>query len=340
MRCVKEKLNRKIYPKFNNPRVTVIIPVYNCQNLIKQVINSIQNQKIKDLEIMLVNDKSNDESLNIIKNIQKTEKRIRLIHNKKNMGTLYSRCIGALYAKGKCIFPLDNDDMFFVDDIINIIFEEAYNFNYDIVGFQAIKGYSYMARIDQMKNDDFNHYHNFTIYKPNLSLFVISKNGRFKYNEVRIWAKCYKNVIYKKAVNALGRKRFSYFMSWNEDISMLFVLFNVAESYRYITKYGIFKLYRKNSAERSFPDSHKLFANIFLLDVIFDFSKNDFKSKKFAFYMAIIIRKSKFFNSFNEINKIYLKLTLKKLISCPYINNEDKTKLKIIFKDIYIAKKN
>jgi glycosyltransferase involved in cell wall biosynthesis len=93
------------------------------------------------IEILLVNDKSNNETVNIIQNIQKSDKRIKLINNKKNMGTLYSRNIGVLHAKGKYIFPLDNDDMFLDDDIINIIYEEAYNFNYDIVGFQAIKAY-------------------------------------------------------------------------------------------------------------------------------------------------------------------------------------------------------
>lgn len=82
-RCLKEKLNRKIYPEFVNPRVSVIIPVYNCQNSIKQAIRSIQYQKMIDIEIILVNDKSNDESIKIIQKFQKTDKRIKLINNKK-----------------------------------------------------------------------------------------------------------------------------------------------------------------------------------------------------------------------------------------------------------------
>ena len=69
-RCIKGKLNRKIITKFINPRVTVIIPVYNCQNSIKQSISSIQNQKMIDIEIILVNDKSIDDSKKIIENIR------------------------------------------------------------------------------------------------------------------------------------------------------------------------------------------------------------------------------------------------------------------------------
>jgi glycosyltransferase involved in cell wall biosynthesis len=248
------------------------------------------------------------------------------------MGTLYSRNIGVLQSKGKYIFQLDNDDMFFDDDIINIIYEEAYNFNYDIVGFQAIMAYNYTARINQIENDIFIYKKNFTIKKPKLSLFGISKRGRLHFSDVRIWSKCIKKSIYKNAVNLLGKKRY-YFMSWAEDTSMVFVLFSVAKSYRYITRYGIFKLRRNNSASKIMPHSHKLFAEIFLLNVIFDYTKNDFKSKKFAFFMAIKIRNGKYFQSLNRINKRYLKHTLKKLLSCPYINNKDKIKLKINYKE-------
>ena len=331
-KCLKEKLNRKIYSEFVNPRVTVIIPVFNCQNSIKQAISSIQNQKMIDIEIMLVNDKSKDDSLKIIENLMKTDKRIKLINNKKNMGTLYSRSIGVLQSKGKYIFPLDNDDMFFDNDILNIIFEEAYNLNYDIVGFKTIQANNYKARIDQMKDGCHMHNENFIIYKPNLSLFGISKNGKFRINEVHIWSKCIKGSIYKKAVNSLGKKRYSFFMSWAEDTSMVFVLFNVAESYRYITKYGIFRYNRKNSASESMPKSHKLFGELFFLDVIFDFTKNDFKSKKFVIYKAIYIRNCRYFKSLNGINIKYLKQILKKILSCPYISKEDKIKLNIIFK--------
>ena len=250
------------------------------------------------------------------------------------MGTLYSRCIGVLQAKGKYIFPLDNDDMFFDEDVFNTIYEEAYNLNYDIVGFKAIQAYNYQARINQMKDDFFTHNKNLTIYRPKLSLFGISKKDRYKLSEVRIWSKCIKHSIYRKAINALGRKRYSFFMSWAEDTSMVFILFNVAKSFRFITKYGIFKFIRKNSASRAMPNSYKLFGEIFFLDVIFDFTKNDFKSKKFAVYKAIKIRNSKYYKSLNRINKRYLKITLKKILSCPYINNENIIKLETNFKEI------
>ena len=75
-----------------------------------------------DIDIVIVNDYSSDNTSNIIEQIKKEDKRIRLINNKKNFGTLYTRCIGTLAAKGKYIFPLDGDDMFLDKDIIRNIY--------------------------------------------------------------------------------------------------------------------------------------------------------------------------------------------------------------------------
>ena len=82
-------------------RVSTIIPLYNCEKTIQRAIKSIQNQNITDLEIILVNDNSIDDTLSIIEKIQKDDSRIKVINNRKNMGTLYSRSIGGLSAKGE-----------------------------------------------------------------------------------------------------------------------------------------------------------------------------------------------------------------------------------------------
>ena len=56
-------------------------------------------QNISNLEIILINDFSKDETLSIIEQLQKEDKRIKIINNQKNMRTLYSICIGVLAAK-------------------------------------------------------------------------------------------------------------------------------------------------------------------------------------------------------------------------------------------------
>ena len=222
--------------------------------------------------------------------------------------------------------------MFFDEDVFDLVYEEAKKYNYDITGFKVIQANNYKAKISEMEDGCHMHNNSFTVYQPKLGLFGISEEDRFKIIEVHIWSKCIKNYIYKKAVNSLGIRKYSLFMSWAEDTSMVFILFNLAESYRYITKYGIFRFNRKFSASESMPNSHKLFGEIFFLDAIFDFSKLNFKSKKFAVYKAINIRNGIYFNSLDKINLKYLKFVLKKLLFCQYISNDDKTILKNVFK--------
>jgi glycosyltransferase involved in cell wall biosynthesis len=331
--CLKGKLTKKFNTNFINPKITVIVPIYNCQNSIKQVLRSIQNQKMIEIEIILVNDQSKDNSLKIIENIQKDDKRIKIIYNKKNMGILYSRSIGVLQARGKYIFALDNDDMFFDDDVFDFVYKEAENYNDDIVGFKSIQSNDYKARIKEMEDGCHMHNSNFTIYKPELGLFGISKNNTFEISEVHIWSKCIKNKIYKKAIYLLG-ERYFFMVNWAEDTSMVFLLFNIAESYRYVTKYGIFRFNRKNSASASMPESHILLGEIFFLDIIFDFTENNFKSKKYAVYKACYIKNLLNSKSLNKNNLNYFKIVLKKILFCQFIDKQDKLKIQLILNNL------
>ena len=93
--------NKEIYKYINQPKATVIIPLYNCEQTIESSIHSIQYQNMSEIEIILINDFSIDNTSKIIKNIQKNDHRITIFNNHKNMGSLYSRSIGALKAKGE-----------------------------------------------------------------------------------------------------------------------------------------------------------------------------------------------------------------------------------------------
>ena len=115
-KCLNGIRSQNSYKKYK-AKISVIIPLFNCQKTIKESILSIQNQNFTDFEILLINDFSQDNTSTIIKNLQKKDKRIKIINNNRNKGTLYSRCIGVLSASGKYIFSLDNDDMYFDEDI-------------------------------------------------------------------------------------------------------------------------------------------------------------------------------------------------------------------------------
>ena len=105
------------YFLLKNPKISIIIPVYNGEKYLNYSIKSIQRQKMKEIEIILIDDCSNDNSLILIKQFMKYDQRLRLIKNFENRKILYSKSMAALNSNGKYILQLDQDDIFIRDDI-------------------------------------------------------------------------------------------------------------------------------------------------------------------------------------------------------------------------------
>jgi glycosyltransferase involved in cell wall biosynthesis len=289
--CLRGKLMNNItYKSIDEPEVSIIIPVYNGRKYIKNVLRSIQNQNFYNMEIILMDDFSKDNSLNIIKEMQKEDKRIKVIMNQKNMGILYTRCMGALAAKGKYIFTIDMDDLFFDYDVINTTYHIAEKGNYDIVAFSAVDIKEDKPKIYKITINRFHDKNNNLIIKqPELGVYPISDGeGKYLLNDPHIWGKCIKTEIYKKAVNDLGEERYSFFNCWNEDQVILFVICNLSQTYIFIRKFGIFHFVHKASSTARHPYKKKRFEEIFLLNIIFEFSRGD--NKKFAAFKAIQFR--------------------------------------------------
>ncbi len=93
-----------------NPKVSIIIPVYNTEQHLHQCLNSAVGQTLKEIEIIIVNDASTDDSLKFIKEFQAIDYRIKLIDFKKNKGNGYGRNTAIKKAKGSYILFLDSDD--------------------------------------------------------------------------------------------------------------------------------------------------------------------------------------------------------------------------------------
>ncbi len=95
----------------NKILVSVITPCYNCEKYIKESVESIQNQTYKNIEHIIINDGSKDESLQIIKNLSSKYSNIKIINHKINKGISFSRNEGIAVAKGKYILWQDGDDV-------------------------------------------------------------------------------------------------------------------------------------------------------------------------------------------------------------------------------------
>lgn len=97
-------------PTFEEDLVSIITPVYNAERFISETIESVIKQTYTNWEMILVNDCSQDTSVEIVKNFAKTDKRIKLVNLVENSGAAVARNTGIENAKGKYIAFIDSDD--------------------------------------------------------------------------------------------------------------------------------------------------------------------------------------------------------------------------------------
>lgn len=90
--------------------ISVIVPIYNVQKYLSKCIKSILSQDYTDFELILVNDNSTDNSLEICNKFQSIDSRIIIINNPQNIGIDKTRFEGIKIAKGDFITFVDSDD--------------------------------------------------------------------------------------------------------------------------------------------------------------------------------------------------------------------------------------
>lgn len=94
-----------------NKKVSIIVPIYNVEKYLEQCIESLINQTLKDIEIILINDGSTDKSALIMEKYKNIEN--VTIVSKKNEGVSKTRNLGLTLATGEYILNVDSDD--FID---------------------------------------------------------------------------------------------------------------------------------------------------------------------------------------------------------------------------------
>ncbi len=114
-------------------RISVIIPVYNCEKSIEQSIQSVQRQSIKEIEIICINDGSTDRSAEVICQMQKEDERIQL-YGQDNQGSGAARNLGLYYAKGEFIAFLDADDYYLDTDALESMIKQCERHQVSICG--------------------------------------------------------------------------------------------------------------------------------------------------------------------------------------------------------------
>lgn len=113
------------------PLVSIVIPVYNVETFLKECLDSVISQTMKELEIICVDDGSTDHSLNILKEYQEKDSRIKVI-SKPNSGYGNTMNVGTDAATGEYVGIVESDD-YVKNDMFEILYKTAKQYNADIV---------------------------------------------------------------------------------------------------------------------------------------------------------------------------------------------------------------
>ena len=331
----------KIYNPSGNPKISIIIPVYNGEAFLQETLISIQNQDFKDIEIIIIDDKSTDNSTILIKELMKTEPRISFYQNEENKGPLYTKKKGILAAKGKYVMIIDDDDKFLQRDAFTSLYEEAEKFNLDILEFKSILSTS-LLNIDQYNKTGKENYSilyqnelNNYMYFPGF-LGVIEKYDNKKVNHF------VKTILYVNILEQIDDKYFNIRINYYEDYMFFFLLTRNAKSLKkidrifYLKEKVIFsddskKNHRKNERLKE-GFNYLCFAYLNYIQFLFDKTKNTVEDKKIAFSQL----EKLYLDNLCKSNPNHKKMALNIIdlfLNSEYISLADKKKIRIFLAD-------
>jgi glycosyltransferase involved in cell wall biosynthesis len=324
--CSNPNTKIKNFEIIKNPKISIISPIYNREKYLTRFLKNLEYQNFKDIEIILVDDFSKDNSIKLIKEFQKKDKRIILIKNRKNKGTFITRNIGVLFSKGKYLSIPDPDD-FLSKDILNSCYKLAERYNYDIIRFNIVykngklKFYSFINSIE-----------NGPIYQPELSNYLFHGSNKLRVCDNYIYNKIIKKEIFIKALNSIDKFYLNIYITFYEDGLINYFIHLSAKSLYFLKKIGYF--YMPNN-EGVVHNKHykykKLKAKFFFiyLKFVFEYSKNNqyFKDSINAIFHTF----KKDYRKLNRLTKSSFKKDIyfyknftNKLLYSTFINNSSK----------------
>ena len=276
--------NRKLI-RVENPKISVVIPMYNEEKNVLPIIRSVQNQNLQELEIVCVNDNSNDGTLSVLKSLQKEDPRITIITNKVNRGVIYNRIYGGMQSRGEYFTFLDADDSLANINILNEAYEIAtkkFDEKIDIVHYQSCGAM-------QTDNGKIESLVIFNTYNPNNFNQIIRSphigdNYMQKKKDVTgsglVFDKIYKKELIYKIGDYLGPHIWNQNLIYVDDFLLAFAAMKTADTIVNIASIGYFHLIDKQTSTTS---------NVW--DIEGDKLKNPEKSnKKIGDYMIILER--------------------------------------------------
>ena len=232
-------------------------------------LKSIQYQNFNDIEIILIDDYSTDNTIDLIKQYQKIDERIVLIKNKKNYGTFKSRNIGILSSRGEYIMIPDPDDIL-SQYSIQMFYNFAKKNNYEMLRFNLYIGKNRIFLSQIVKNIKSR-----PILQPEIQSYLFYGIGVLLYIDFNVSNKFIKRDALIRALNLLGKEYLNMYMTTGEDQLLNYILYRTTKSFYFLKKIGYYYIINPSSiTSKSFSANN--IENIFkLLMIIFVFSKNN-----------------------------------------------------------------
>ncbi|CAL6005144.1 Glycosyl_transferase family 2 protein [Hexamita inflata] len=209
------------------PLVSVIIPFYNEAAVLKTAIKSAQNQTLRDIEIICVDDGSTDSSVIFVEILQKKDDRIVLVKSKKNKGLVNARAEGIAKARADHILFLDADDFFFNNSIAELSLQKALETNADVVHFKEQRQ---ITKKDGSITIEYYEWANPVIFdvvnSPKvMEYFLLQGNGSTMHGKLITKA------IYLKALNYMGKDLLNMGLTYSEDTLIMGTIFLLLDRY-------------------------------------------------------------------------------------------------------------
>lgn len=130
----------------NRMKLSIVIPVYNAEKFISKCIRSVLRQTYPNFEIVIINDGSTDQSLNICNELKEKDSRI-LVISQPNSGSAKARRVGIDHATGDYVMFLDADDYFCTKNAFEIVCNAIENTGADLIQFSYQKKLRFVKRV-------------------------------------------------------------------------------------------------------------------------------------------------------------------------------------------------
>jgi hypothetical protein len=240
--CLKEKLiDKKIYNSIEKPLISVVLPSFNKEKVLMKSIRSIQNQSFKNVEIIIVDDCSRDNSKHYYNYLLKTDPRIRIFTHLKNMGVWRTRIDGVLYSRGKYIIHFDTGDLYsdeyVLEDAYNLV--ERYNLDSIRMLFKVIDSYDH-ANNKKIPNFPINGEYNKIVYeKDNIKEY----NQQIFTDWGTLWTRLAKAEIFIKGLYLLSSSILNIHKNLWEDIWWNKIIDQVSYNLLIVNRYSYLYLY-------------------------------------------------------------------------------------------------